>query len=392
MATAAVALPAAAALRAPPSTSPRRKTRPSRSPPPTEAQSAYHRSSKTSGLEALRWRIARALTSARFLAALAQEHDTTWRDELDARLRSSPAPQQQQEPAPAYEDTLDDAPPDYTASDALATARIAAAPLSAPTPPPPYGPLRAPEPASPPFPPLSSIELLEKERARPKVDFSSVDNVREHAKKKKKAAQKTAAWALSDDEGDKKKNDAGAGDGGDGAGGADGGDGGGAGGDGGGGDDNNGGGDDGDDWNDVGGGGKKNKKKKKGKSADEEEEEKKAEEEAKKAEEEAAEAATADAGATDAWGDPAAGAGDANPDDEWGGFTTAKSKKKKKGKVSTQLMIIPLAASYRALLHVVNIRGNRGGGWLAGAKIAYQIVATERRPRSSSTSSRARCS
>lgn len=340
MAAAAVALPADVALPSlRSSASPRRRPR-----PPQQRQT---RTEKDFGLEVLEWRIGQALSSARFLAALAQEQDTRWRDGLRrAVLVANTAPSKSPsharlgraavvagEEPPAYEETLDDAPPDYTDSDALATAALIAAPLDAP--PPSFGPLSAP--LSPPSP---SIGLLEKDRVSPKVDFSNMDNVREHAKKKKKAAQKTtAAWAQSDDEGDKKKDEGAAGDGGDGGGGgADGGDNGG--GDGGGGDENGGGGDDGDDWNDAGG--KKNKKKKKGKTAEEEEEE-------KKAEEEAAAIAAADAGANDAWGDTAGGTGDANPDDEWGGFTTAK-KKKKKGKVSITADLSP--ASSLALLHV----------------------------------------
>lgn len=343
-------------------------------------------------LEVLKWRMRRELSLARLLTALAQAQDTKWRNELQRRraLATISATNDERSSFPLEmasssscgrdEDILSDASPDYTSTDALATvaAQIIIAPPSAPHPP--YGPLPAPSPpsSSPP-----SIKLLERDHRRaPKIDFSNTDHhIREH-KKKKKPAQKTAAWAQSDDEGDKKKKgDEGAsGDGGGDGGGGGGADGGDDGGGDGGGDDN---GDGGDDWNDAGGGKKdKKKKKKKGKEEEEEEEKKKAEEEADAA------AAEADAGANDAWGDPAAGKADANPDDDWGGFTTAKGKKKNKKKVSKLMdphVILLLGAT------ACGVSGEIGDG-LAGAKIAYQIVATECGPHLSTSSTCTCCS
>lgn len=338
MATAAVVLPAAAAplplLSLLDGLPPRRRelqqSRRRRRPAQAETQQRADRNLFSEAL--LRWRVGQALSSARFLAAaLAREQQqdsaTACRaDERSPLAAGSPRNDEQPSP-PAYEDTLDDAPPDYTSTDALATA----AQTAAPPPLPPYGPPSGP-PSSHPLLPLS-IELLEKEA---RVDLSKVDNVREHkkgSKKKKQPAQKMASWAQSDDE-DKKKGDGGGDNGGDGnEGGGDNGGGGDAGGGGGGGDDNGDNGDDGDEWNEAGG--KKNKKKKKGKKAEEEEEEeKKAEEEEEEQEAAAAHTSTGspwDLLATEPGDDDAP---DANPDDEWAGFTPATKKKKKKGKVS----------------------------------------------------------
>ncbi len=133
------------------------------------------------------------------------------------------------------------------------------------------------------------------------------------AKKKKQAAKQAnqAKWAGSGDEGNKDDGEAGENGGGGGGGGG----GGSNNGDGGAGDDGG-----GEDWNT----GNKKKKGKKGKAAEEEEEKKKEEEEEQRKNDEAEAAGV---------GDPLswANAGDANPDDEWGGFTTT-AKKGKKGK------------------------------------------------------------
>lgn len=139
-------------------------------------------------------------------------------------------------PPPRYEDSLSDAPPDYTLTDALATACVT----------------------------LHQSVPIPSANGSDKLDLSALEGIRSYANKKAKKAAKqvqTAKWAESGDEGEKKE------DGGDGAGGEDGaGDGGaGAGGDGGdppdGGDGGGGGDDNGDEWG-FGGGGKKSKKKK----------------------------------------------------------------------------------------------------------------------------------
>lgn len=234
---------------------------------------------------------------------------------------------------PSYEDTLDDAPPDYTASDALATAKLETVDSDAP---PPYTAHASTKPQS---------EQRQDDESfwgtlasKPLLDFSTTHGVREHKGKKKKK-QVLASWADSDDEGKKNDGDGGGageapnGDGGDNA--AGGGDAGG-GGDGGGGDDNNGGGgddkkDDDDDWN-MAPAGKKAKKKAKKKTPfamlDDEEEDK------PKEEEPPAEDGGGGAGAAMPGDDPPAdpAPADANPDDEWG--TVGKKKKGKKGKVS----------------------------------------------------------
>jgi len=143
------------------------------------------------------------------------------------------------------------------------------------------------------------------------IDFGDSSNFHQVGAKKKKQQAKQAdkaKWADSGDEGNKDEGGGEENGGGGGGGGSDNGDGG-AGDDGGG----------GDDWNT----GNKKKKGKKGKAAEEEEEKKKEEEEQRKKDE-------ADAVGGD---DPLswANGGDANPADEWSGFSTT-AKKGKKGK------------------------------------------------------------
>lgn len=213
---------------------------------------------------------------------------------------------------PAYAETANDLPPDYTCTETSAS-RQRVIPVEAPT---------TVDRKSPTTPCGIDISLPEPVSAL-REDFRCDHHVRQHANKKaKKAAQEAqrSKWADSGDEGEGAKEGGdgeqnGGDNGGDGAGGGAGGDGGGDGGDGG-----------GDDW-DFGGGKKNKKKGKKGQKEDEEEE-------ARKKEEEAAAAVTGsfwgDDGGDAAGGDPA---DVANPDDEWGMASTGKKKKGKKGKV-----------------------------------------------------------
>ncbi len=252
---------------------------------------------------------------------------------------------------PKYEEALLDLPPDYSNTELLATTQLsedASHHDKAVT----YGGQQHR---------TSTALFLD---VQPKVDFSDVEGIRMVANKKTKQAAKKAQmdkWADSDNE-DGTAGGADGGDGGDNNGGGDGASG--AGGDGG----DPPGGDDGDDWFTYPGASKKDKKKKK-KNAwqDEDESEQKAEDEAKKAEEEAAVAANVapEADAMDDFGgfasvktkkkgkkgkaepDPlpppepepepaedsfdlgASAIADANGEDEWGGFATAKTAKKK---------------------------------------------------------------
>lgn len=243
-------------------------------------------------------------------------------------------------PPPSYDEAVNDLPPDYSVAPALAKAKISlhdsAPSKSAPK-------VHQDQPNS-----------LEKSSPDVLIDFESTSGIRQHAgKKKKNAAKKAAAQdkSANDDDGEKKGTEEGQnGDGGAGDGGADGGNGGGDGaGDGGG----DGGGDDWDDWP-TGGNKKKNKKKKKKEEEEEEkrrqeeeeeeEERKQKEEEEKKAAEEAAAAAAAATTNNNlSWADEV---NDANPDDEWAGFTTAgKKKKNKKGKVRGCLQLCILSKS-----------------------------------------------
>lgn len=149
-----------------------------------------------------------------------------------------------QEPLPDYEDCIEDTPPDYTATDVLANARICSDSSIAKS----DGSKRDAGARSDLF---NVFDV--------KVDFSEPENIRTRGKKKAKQAAKAAQqakWADSDDE--EKKDDDVEGEGGDGNGGGDAGGGNDGGGDPPGGDDG-----DGDDWWGTGGGGKKNKKKKK---------------------------------------------------------------------------------------------------------------------------------
>ena len=226
-------------------------------------------------------------------------------------------------PPPSYSDAILDAPPDYSTSESLAHAKPLPHHIRYPT-------YTAHHLDRPPvyLEPLKPMML-------PKVDLDDSSNFQSHAgkkdKKNKKAADK-AKWAGDDsgDEGNKNEGDAE-----ENAGGAGGGAGGGS---------NNGdggaGGDGGDDWNT--GNSKKKKKGKKGKAGVDEEEERKKneeqeEEDRKKNEEQEeedrkkseADAAAETGGNQLAWAED----GEVNGDDDWGGFTTTKLKKSKKGKV-----------------------------------------------------------
>lgn len=253
-------------------------------------------------------------------------------------------------PPPSYDETIQDLPPDYTCTNALITLCL-----------------------SHDVKDLLQPHFYAREKnegptrsSESKIDLTKIEGVRSHANKKAKQAAKQAKQAKWGDDGEEENKD-GAADGGEG-GGDGGGDGGaGAGGDGG---DPPGGGDGGGDDDDWGGfGGKKKDKKKKKKNAWEEFEAE--DEEKKKAEEEEAAAnagATADPPADDwdafapvggkkkkgkkgqAEPDPpppppppvpesdtfdlgASAPAEANPDDDWGAFSTGKKKKGKKGKV-----------------------------------------------------------
>lgn len=165
------------------------------------------------------------------------------------------------------------------------------------------------------------------------VDLGDTSGFVTHAgaKKKKQAAKQAdkAKWANSDDEGGSKEGGE-ANENAGGAGGSNNGDGGA-------------GGDDGDDIWDTG----KKKKGKKGKGGvDEEKEKKKKEEEEeekkRKEEDENAKREEEDVANGDnplSWADSV---GDANPDDDWTGFTSTakKGKKGKKGKVSLAILVI----------------------------------------------------
>lgn len=219
---------------------------------------------------------------------------------------------------PAYEEAVDDLPPDYTATDALAQAQ-AFLPL--------YLALEPQWKSAHSATPKRGLQ----NRDTILIDWTGNENFRKHVSKKQKKAQQRAQqakWADSDNEGEGAK-DGGEGGGDDadnnshdGSGGAGGGDGDGNGG---------GGGDDEGDWDD--GGGKKKKKGKKGKKQDEEEEEEKKEEE---------DHAGAGGGAatSNSW-DNAVGDG-ADPMDEWGYSSGKKNKKKTKKVCSTCLVFAKL--------------------------------------------------
>lgn len=193
-----------------------------------------------------------------------------------------------EEAPPSYNDCLNDCPPDYTTSNALATLNVE---------PPAYAP-----------PSATSTSTSQKREegpvlpSRPKVDFEYRENLREHKKKKKGAAAAKNKWDSDNEEEKKPEGDSTGdqpGDAGD-SGGADG-----AGGDGG-----EGGGNDDDDWDDGKKKGKKDKKKTAFSWGALDDEDNKDDEEQKE---------------------------DAPPveeapveEDDWAGFTTASSKKKKK--------------------------------------------------------------
>lgn len=199
------------------------------------------------------------------------------------------------DPPPSYYDSIADEPPIYDSTDNLASV------------PPPYQQQELP----PAYDYVPTIANEPGSMTIPGIDLDDTSSFRQvgGAKKNKKAqkAADQAKWANGGDE-DNKEGAAGEENGGGDAGGSNNGDGG-AGGDGGG---------RGDDWNDWDTG----KGKKKGKKSKEEEKEKQEEEEKKKKEEEEA----ANGGNALSWAD------EANADDDWGGFTTAATKKDKKGK------------------------------------------------------------
>ena len=199
---------------------------------------------------------------------------------------------------PSYHDSIADLPPNYDLCEGLISIQLCSKDLSLP-------PFYSDEPQSR-FLPLGSMTA-------PDIDLTDTSNFRQAAGKKKKQQAKAANQAKWADGGDEGSKDGGNGEeNGEGGGGNNNGDGGA--GDGGGG---------GDDWNNWDTG-----KKKKGKKAKEEEKKKQEEEEeeaARKKEEE--EAAKKD--------NPLSWADEANGDlgDDWGGFSTTKKDKKKKGKV-----------------------------------------------------------
>ncbi|KAH0278947.1 hypothetical protein KCU91_g2121, partial [Aureobasidium melanogenum] len=190
-----------------------------------------------------------------------------------------------EEALPKYNECINDCPPDYTNSDALAILNLD---------PPAYAP-------SPSTPKCCSQERKEVSRCstEPKVDFGYRENLREHKKKKKGAAAKNK-WDSDNEEEKKPEGDNNGDQPGDagGSGGADG-----AGGEGGGGNDD-------DDWDDGKKKGKKDKKKS-GFSWDALEDEDNKDEEEKTDDPHPVEEAPAE-------------------EDDWAGFTTASSKKKKK--------------------------------------------------------------
>ena len=199
---------------------------------------------------------------------------------------------------PSYHDSIADLPPTYDLCEGLISVQLCSKDLFLP-------PHYSDEPQSS-FLPSGPMTA-------PDIDLTDTSNFRQAAGKKKKQQAKAANQAKWADGGDEGSKDGGDGEeNGEGGGGNNNGDGGA--GDGGGG---------GDDWNNWDTG-----KKKKGKKAKEEEKKKQEDEEAeeakKKEEEEAAKK-------TDplSWADEANG----DLDDDWGGFSTTKKDKKKKGKV-----------------------------------------------------------
>ena len=264
--------------------------------------------------------IAYLLLQSSRLYALLRPRKGRWNDELLGAAENPLC--ENGDPPPPYDNETSDAPPPYTLH---------------------YTPAQSPPSSEPrlggidPF--ARSAIIWTQPMTAPKPDLSASAEFRQRGKKKKNPKKGDDNWA-SGDEGkkdggtDEKNNGDDAGDG------AAGGAGAGAGAGGGGGDDGdggagNGGGDD--EWNT----GKKKKKGKKGKAAVEEEEEKKLEEEKKmKQQEEEDERKKAEQEeATTGGGLPAwPSGGDADPGDEWGGFTKAekKGKKGKKGKAEEE--------------------------------------------------------
>jgi hypothetical protein len=266
-----------------------------------------------------------------------QIHDLSTR--LSEFLPPTPAPSPNVwvSPPPSYDDTIADLPPDYTTTDALATAQT-----------PEYTPFPSLNPSicssapnclrlSCDTSPSSSFYLDEKSLYA-KIDLGFCeDAVRSHAKKKKGAAAKKNTFSWDDDEEKKKEEEA--------AGGSGGGDNGGGGGDppadggAGGGDGGGDGGDDKKDEDEWGAWDTGKKKKKKGKKGQEEEEERKRKEEEeeaerkKKEEEEAAAAAAATTGNNLSWADEVEAEAGGGAADDWGFSTAGKKKKGKKGKV-----------------------------------------------------------
>ncbi|QDS74291.1 hypothetical protein FKW77_003641 [Venturia effusa] len=190
-------------------------------------------------------------------------------------------------PPPPYEETTAELPPDYTNTDSVALRLTQETDL-----PPRYVSCVARRTGS-----LFALDPL----ITPRVDLTSLHNIRAHAKKKankSKAAAAPSSEKKSEPPGEEKtdEGDKGSGNGGSGGGG------------------NGGNGNGGDDWGDDGWGKKDDKKGKKKKQQEEEDKKKEEEEEEAKrrADEEAA------ATANDEWGDA---------DNTWGSFASKKSKK-----------------------------------------------------------------
>lgn len=224
--------------------------------------------------------------------------------------RSTPPPYGSLPPPPSYRDAVADAPPDYTTTDCLAVSHT-----DEPRRPPSYLDSRRRE--------QKIAVLLEDPMAPRAVDLGDTSGFVTHGAKKKKQEAKQASqakWANPDDEGGSKEGGEANGNAGGAAGGSNNGDGGGAGGD------------EGDDWWDTG---KKKKGKKGNGGVDEEEERRKKEEEEERKRKEEEEYDVGNGGDPLSWAD-SVGDANANPNDEWGGFTTTakKGKKDKKGKVS----------------------------------------------------------
>lgn len=276
--------------------SPRRGIR----PPRTGSDDGHHGSAQHIKALVGFWEVFQHSSGAHATQTRPKKQDVVPRDLFTPQR----GPFRDTQPPPPYEDSANDLPPDYHATEAPATAHFLG--LS-------------------PFLKEKLEHSSEQRSGSRDVDWTSPEGIVSHSKKNKKAAQKQAQqnkWAGDDDE-EKKDGTAEDGAGGDGGAG-DGGDAGGTGGDPPG---DPPGGDD-DDW--AVGGGKKNKKKKKKNAWEEFEEEEEKERKKKEAEEEEAAAAAGNAA------DAGNGANEADPGDEWGSFAPVGKKGKKGKKVATE--------------------------------------------------------